>query len=77
MIIIDASKPDLYAKAHLKGAINLPYKELNQKEGKVEGLMESVENMAKVLVIKELEKMIQLWFMMKGVRSILPESSGC
>jgi len=48
LIIIDASKPDLYAKAHLKGAINLPYKELNQKEGKVEGLMESVENMAKV-----------------------------
>ncbi|MGE5356747.1 MAG: sulfurtransferase [Deltaproteobacteria bacterium] len=48
LIIIDASKPDLYAKAHLKGAINLPYKELNQKEGKVEGLMESVENMAKI-----------------------------
>lgn len=48
LVIIDASKPDLYTKAHLKGAINLPYKDLNQKEGKVEGLMESVENMAKV-----------------------------
>lgn len=48
LIIVDASKPDLYAKAHLKGAINLPYKELNQKEGKVEGLMESPANMAKV-----------------------------
>lgn len=48
LIIVDASKPDLYTKAHLKGAINLPYKELNQKEGKVEGLMESSANMAKV-----------------------------
>ena len=48
LVIIDASKPDLYSKAHLKGAINLPYKELNQKEGKVEGLMESVENMTKI-----------------------------
>lgn len=48
LIIIDASKPDLYDKAHLKGAINLPYKELNQKEGKVEGLMETPENMAKI-----------------------------
>lgn len=48
LIIVDASKPDLYTKAHLKGAINLPYKELNQKEGKVEGLMESPANMAKV-----------------------------
>ena len=48
LVIIDASKPDLYDKAHLKGAINLPYKELNQKEGKVEGLMETPENMAKI-----------------------------
>lgn len=48
LVIIDASKPDLYDKAHLKGAINLPYKELNQKEGKVEGLMETPDNMAKI-----------------------------
>jgi thiosulfate/3-mercaptopyruvate sulfurtransferase len=52
LIIIDASKTELYDKAHLKGAISLPYKELNQKEGKVEGLMETPENMAKVFGMK-------------------------
>ncbi len=47
--IIDAGDPAIYAKSHIKGAINLPFTELNQKHGKVEGLMETPENMAKIL----------------------------
>lgn len=47
--IIDASDPATYAKSHIKGAVNLPFSELNQKHGKVKGLMETPENMAKKL----------------------------
>ena len=47
--IIDASDPATYAKSHIEGAVNLPFTELNQKQGKVKGLMETPENMAKKL----------------------------
>ncbi len=49
LTVIDASKAKLYKKAHLKGAINVPYKILNQKEGEVKGLMKSPEELAKIL----------------------------
>lgn len=47
--LIDASKTKLYKKAHVKGAISMPYKNLNQKAGKVDGLMLSPKAMAKIL----------------------------
>ncbi len=49
LTVIDASKAKLYKKAHLKGAINVPYKILNQKDGEVKGLMKSPEELAKIL----------------------------
>ncbi len=49
LTVIDASKAKLYKKAHLKGAINVPYKILNQKDGEVKGLMKSPEEIAKIL----------------------------
>jgi thiosulfate/3-mercaptopyruvate sulfurtransferase len=48
LTIIDASKSKLYKKAHLDGAINIPYKILNQKEGEVFGLLLSPEELATV-----------------------------
>ncbi len=49
LTVIDASKSKLYKKAHLKGAINVPYKILNQKDGEVKGLMKSPEELSKTL----------------------------
>lgn len=51
LTVIDASKAKLYKKAHLKGAISVPYKILNIKkgEGEVDGLMKSPEELAKIL----------------------------
>lgn len=45
-VLIDASKAKLYTKAHIDGAINIPYKALNQKEGAVKGLIKSPEELA-------------------------------
>jgi thiosulfate/3-mercaptopyruvate sulfurtransferase len=47
--IIDASDKSTYEHSHIKGSVNLPFTELNQKQGNVEGLMETPEKMAKIL----------------------------
>lgn len=47
--IIDASDKATYEHSHIKGSVNLPFTELNQKQGIVEGLMETPEKMAKML----------------------------
>ena len=52
LVIIDASKDKLYAQAHVEGAINIPYAILNQKEGKVDGLLLPTEEVAKILGTK-------------------------
>ena len=51
LTIVDASKSKLYKKAHIKGAINLPYKKLNVKKEKseIKGLLKSPEELAKLL----------------------------
>ena len=45
-VLIDASKTKLYTKAHIDGAISIPYKALNQKEGAVKGLIKTPEELA-------------------------------
>lgn len=52
LVIIDASKDKLYAQAHIEGAINIPYTILNEKDGKIDGLMLSVEEVAKIFGTK-------------------------
>ncbi len=47
LVVIDASKADTYTKAHLKNAVNIPYKTLN-KEGDIEGMINTPEAMAAV-----------------------------
>jgi len=49
LTIIDASKAKLYKKSHINGAINIPYKKLNQKKGAVKGLLLSTEELASFL----------------------------
>jgi len=51
LVIVDASKVKLYKKAHIKGAINMPYKVLNLDKdvGEVAGLLKPVEDIAKLL----------------------------
>jgi len=51
LTIIDASKTKLFKKAHIKGAISVPYKVLNLKkdEGAVSGLLKPTEDIAKLL----------------------------
>ena len=49
LVIIDASKAKLYTATHVVGAINIPYKILNQKEGAVDGLLKTPEELAKIL----------------------------
>ncbi len=49
LVIIDASKAKLYTATHITGAINIPYKILNQKEGVVDGLLKTTEDLAKLL----------------------------
>jgi len=48
-VLIDASKTKLYTKAHIDGAISIPYKILNQKEGAVKGLLKSSEDLVALL----------------------------
>lgn len=45
-VLIDASKAKLYTKAHIDGAINIPYKALNKKNAAVKGLVRSPEELA-------------------------------
>jgi len=47
LVVIDASKADEYTKAHLKDAVNIPYKTLNN-EGDIEGMINNPEAMAAV-----------------------------
>ena len=51
LVVVDASKAKLYKKAHIKGAVSVPYKILNMEKGagEVAGLMKSPEDMAKIL----------------------------
>jgi len=49
LTVIDASKAKLYAKSHIDGAINIPYKKLNKKDGAVKGLLMSTEDLANFL----------------------------
>ncbi len=51
LVVVDASKAKLYKKAHIKGAVSVPYKILNMEKGsgEVAGLMKSPEYMAKIL----------------------------
>ncbi len=51
LVIVDASKAKLYKKAHIKGAVNIPYKVLNLDKGvgEVAGLLKPVEDVAKLL----------------------------
>src|SRR3970282_2564541 len=49
LVVIDASKDKLYAQSHIEGAINIPYVVLNEKDGKIDGLMLSVEEEAKII----------------------------
>ncbi|MFC2106956.1 sulfurtransferase [Bacteroidota bacterium] len=48
LVIIDANSADNYAKAHINGAISIPHKSL-YKDGDIEGLIRSPENLAKFL----------------------------
>ena len=48
IVVIDASKDKLYATSHIEGAINIPYVILNEKEGKYDGMMLPVEEVAKI-----------------------------
>jgi thiosulfate/3-mercaptopyruvate sulfurtransferase len=52
IVVIDASKDKLYAQTHVDGAINIPYAALNEKDGKIEGLLLPVEEIAKILGTK-------------------------
>lgn len=49
LVIIDASKAKLYAKAHIDGAISIPYAKLNQKDGAVNGLLKETVELASFL----------------------------
>lgn len=46
LVIIDANSAGNYAKAHIKGAISIPHKELYQS-GEIEGLIKSPDALAK------------------------------
>jgi thiosulfate/3-mercaptopyruvate sulfurtransferase len=47
VVIIDASKADDYTKAHLKDAVNVPYKSLNS-EGDIDGLIKTPAELADI-----------------------------
>lgn len=49
LVVIDASKDNLYQQSHIEGAINVPYATLNEKEGKIDGLMLAPEQVAEIL----------------------------
>ncbi len=48
VIIVDASKPDIYNRTHIKNAVNVPYKILN-KEGEIFGLLKNPNELAAIL----------------------------
>lgn len=48
LVVIDASKKKLYTKSHIDGAISVPYAILNQKDGAVNGLLKSPEELATI-----------------------------
>ena len=48
LILVDASKPDIYNRTHIKNAINVPYKILN-KEGEIFGLLKNPADVAAIL----------------------------
>lgn len=52
LVVIDASKSKLYDQAHIKGAINIPYAKLNDKEHAVNGMLLPVDKVAEVLGAK-------------------------
>jgi len=47
MVIIDVQAPDVYAKQHIQGAINIPHKNL-YKPGPIEGQFKDVEELAAI-----------------------------
>lgn len=47
MIVIDVQAPDVYAKQHIQGAINIPHKSL-YKPGAVEGQFKDVAELAEI-----------------------------
>ena len=51
VVIIDASKEKDYTLAHIKDAVNVPYKSL-EKEGEIEGLINSPAELAAILASK-------------------------
>ena len=51
VVIIDASKEKDYTLAHIKDAVNVPYKSL-EKEGEVEGLIYSPSELAAIFASK-------------------------
>jgi len=49
LVVIDASKDKLYAQSHIEGSVNIPYATLNEKDGKIEGLLLPVDQVAGIL----------------------------
>ncbi len=49
LVLIDASKSKLYNKAHVAGAVNIPYATLDDKENDVKGLLLPADKIAKIL----------------------------
>lgn len=47
LVIIDVQAPDVYAKQHIQGAINIPHKNL-YKPGPIEGQFKDVEELAAI-----------------------------
>ena len=47
MVVVDCNKEDVYGKAHIMNAVNVPHTSL-YKEGEVEGLIKSPEELAKI-----------------------------
>lgn len=45
LVVVDANTADVYAKAHIQDAVNIPHADL-YKEGEVEGLIKSPEELA-------------------------------
>ena len=47
LVVLDVSAIEVYAKQHIQGAINVPFKELN-KPGSVEGQLKTVEELVAI-----------------------------
>ncbi len=48
LVVVDASKPDIYNRMHIRNAVNVPYKILN-REGEIFGLLNNPDEVAKIL----------------------------